>query len=141
MKPVNDQIRVQSRHLVRRGLQLMSTTLFVVGMISGPLNARAEQVGSFASASVDANLARYNPQAQVTGNIKVRGSDTMYPLLSRIGLEFQRRQPKVSVDIKGGGSTKGIEEFLQPPLSKTGKIHIPEERANQFWILASSREL
>ena len=65
----------------------------------------------------------------------------MYPLLSRLSLEFQRRQPKVSVDVKGGGSTKAIEEFLQPPLSKTGKVVLREEKPNQFWLLATSREL
>jgi phosphate transport system substrate-binding protein len=131
----------QRQRLVLKGLQVMGAALFAVGMVSQPVNTRAEQVGPFASVNVDTNLARYNPQAQVTGSIKVRGSETMYPLLSRLSLEFQRRQPKVSIDVKGGGSTKAIEEFLQPPLYKTGKIALREERANQFWFLASSREL
>ena len=65
----------------------------------------------------------------------------MYPLLSRLSLEFQRRQPKLTVEVKGGGSAKAIEDFLQPPLSKTGKVVLREERANQFWLLATSREL
>jgi len=136
MHHANDRQR-----LVLKGLQVMGAALFAIAMVSQPVNTRAEQVGPFASVNVDASLARYNPQAQVTGNIKVRGSDTMYPLLSRVSLEFQRRQPKVSLDVKGGGSTKAIEEFLQPPLSKTGKVVLREERANQFWFLASSREL
>jgi len=109
--------------------------------VSPPRHATAEQHSPFALANVDANLARYNPQSQVSGNFKIRGSDTMYPLLSRLSLEFQRRQPKVSIDVKGGGSTKGIEEFLLPPLKKTGKVVLLEEKASQFWVLASSREL
>lgn len=131
----------QSYWLVLKGLQVMVVTLFATAMVVQPVNAGAEQVGPFASVNVDANLARYNPESQVAGNIKVRGSDTMYPLLSRLSLEFQRRQPKVTIDIKGGGSSKAIEEFIQPPLSKTGKVVLREERAGQFWILASSREL
>jgi phosphate transport system substrate-binding protein len=110
-------------------------------MVGQPLIAAAEQVGPFASINVDANLSRYNPQTQVTGGFKVQGSETMYPLLSRLSLEFQRRQPKVSIEVKGGGSTKAIEEFLQPPLSKTGKVMLLEERSKHFWFLATSREL
>ena len=136
MHDANDQ----SSRLVPKGLLAMALAL-VAGSLIHPMPAKAEQGGPFASVNIDANLARYNPQTQVTGTVKVRGSETMYPLLSRLSLEFQRRQPKVSVDVKGGGSSKGIEEFLQPPLYKTGKVVLLEERANQFWFLASSREL
>ncbi|HKY71858.1 MAG TPA: PstS family phosphate ABC transporter substrate-binding protein [Nitrospira sp.] len=131
----------RSHRLVSKGLRVMGVALFAMTMVSQPANARAEQIGPFASANVDPNLARYNPQSQVSGNLKVRGSDTMYPLLSRLSLEFQRRQPKVSIDVKGGGSTKAIAEFLQPPLYKTGKVVLREERASQFWLLSTSREL
>ena len=134
MHDANDQ----SCRLVPKGLLAMAIALVAVSLIH-PMPAQAEQGGPFASVSVDANLARYNPQTQVTGTVKVRGSETMYPLLSRLSLEFQRRQPKVSVDVKGGGSSKGIEEFLQPPLYKTGKVVLLEDRANQFWLLATSR--
>jgi phosphate transport system substrate-binding protein len=127
--------------LVSKGLQVMAMALVAAGWMSHPTHALAEQVGPFASVNVDANLAHYNPQSQIAGTVKVRGSETMYPLLSRLSLEFQRRQPKVILDVKGGGSTKGIEEFLQPPLYKSGKVVLQEERPNQFWLLASSREL
>ena len=98
MYHANDQ-QSHGRFSIR--LQVMGVALFAMGVISQPVDTRAEQVGPFASVNVDASLARYNPQSQVTGNIKVRGSETMYPLLSRLSLEFQRRQPKVSVDVKG----------------------------------------
>jgi len=101
----------------------------------------AEQGGPFASVAVDPNLARYTPQDQVTGGLQFQGSETMYPLLTRLGMEFQRRQPKVSVNVKGGGSSKAIEEFLQPPPIKTGKIKLKEERSTHFPFIATSREL
>jgi phosphate transport system substrate-binding protein len=103
--------------------------------------AGAEQGGPFASVAVDPDLARYTPQEQVTGGVKIQGSETMYPLLTRLGMEFQRRQPKVSVNVKGGGSSKAIEEFLQPPPIKTGKITLKEERSTHFPFIATSREL
>ena len=130
----------RSVRLVSRGFKLMGTVLFALGMVSQPVNTNAEQVGAFASVNVDANLARYTPQAQVSGSFKVRGSDTMHPLLTRLGVEFQRRQPKVTFDIRGGGSTDSVAKFLEPPLSKVGKVVIFDERAFPP-ILSSSREL
>jgi phosphate transport system substrate-binding protein len=121
-----------------------SYALYLTGMLLAACvasDATAEQGGPLAESSRSGELARYNPQTRVTGTFKVRGSETMYPLLSRLSIEFQRRQPKIAVDVKGGGSTKAIEEFLQPPLSKTGKVMLLEERAASFWLLASSREL
>lgn len=101
----------------------------------------AEVSGPMAAATVDSALAHYNPQAQIVGTFKIQGSETMYPLMSRLTLEFQRRQPKVAIDVKGGGSTKAVAEFLQPPLSKTGKVMLQEERAGSFKMIATSREL
>jgi phosphate transport system substrate-binding protein len=101
----------------------------------------AEIAGPLAVVGSDSSLARYSPQAQVSGSLKIQGSETMYPLLNRLSMEFQRRQPKVGMEVKGGGSTKAIAEFLQPPLSKTGKVMLLEERAKFFPLITTSREL
>ena len=76
----------------------------------------AEQGGPFASLMVDSDLATYNPQAQVSGSLKVQGSDTMSPLMTRLSAEFRRRQPQVTIEVKGGGSTNAVSELLQPPV-------------------------
>ncbi len=115
--------------------------LSVVPLFSAVNPSSAEISGPLAAVIIDPTLARYSPQAQVSGTFKVQGSETMYPLLNRLSLEFQRRQPKVTIDVKGGGSTKAIAEFLQPPLSKTGKVMLLEERASHFKLVATSREL
>jgi phosphate transport system substrate-binding protein len=101
----------------------------------------AEIAGPLAAVGTDSSLPRYNPQTQASGSLKVQGSETMYPLLNRLSMEFQRRQPKVGFEVKGGGSTKAIAEFLQPPLSKTGKVMLLEERAKFFPLITTSREL
>lgn len=113
----------------------------VLQLVHGVKPSSAELSGPFAVAAVDSTLARYAPQAQVSGTFKIQGSETMYPLLSRLSLEFQRRQPKVAIDVRGGGSTKAIADFLQPPLSKVGKVMLPEDRAVSFQLIATSREL
>lgn len=99
----------------------------------------AEQGGPFAAVTVDPDLARYNPQIQVSGGLKVQGSDTMYPLMTRLAAEFQRRQPQVKIEVKGGGSTKAVSEFLQPPA--IGSVVLKEERSKQFLLVTTSREL
>lgn len=113
----------------------------VVQWLSGVTHASAEVSGPLASAAMDASLAHYVPQTQVSGTFKIQGSETMYPLLSRLSMEFQRRQPKVAIDVRGGGSSKAIEEFLQPPLSRTGQVMLKEERAASFRLVSTSREL
>jgi phosphate transport system substrate-binding protein len=125
-----------------RNMWAWSLVLFsLLQLFSGGDRTSAEISGPFAAAAPDSTLARYNPPTQVSGTFKIQGSETMYPLLSRLSLEFQRRQSKVAIDVKGGGSTKAVAEFLQPPLSKTGKVMLPEERAGNFKLIATSREL
>ena len=123
-----------------KGLTILSVALFATGMVSQPAETRAEQLGAVASLNADANLPHYNPQPKVAGNFKVQGSDTMYPLLTRIAMELQRRNPKISFDIRGGGSTEAIAKFLEPPHSKVGKVVIFDERSFPP-LVSSSREL
>jgi len=123
--------------MLRRGAWLIG----VCALAATVVPAAAEQGGPFASVSTDSELTRYTPQTQVKGSLKIQGSETMYPLLSRLSLEFQRRQPNVRIEVRGGGSSKAIEEFLQPPLSKTGKVMLKEERSQYFSLIATSREL
>jgi len=115
--------------------------LAVLIVILGAQPSGAEQGGPFASVAVDPDLAHYTPREPVAGGLRIQGSETMYPLLTRLGMEFQRRQPKVNVSVKGGGSSKAIEEFLQPPPIKTGQITLKEERSAHFPFIATSREL
>lgn len=112
--------------------------LLIALLLTAP-DIQAEQSGPFASLTVDAGLAPYSPQAQVTGALKIQGSDTMSPLMTRLATEFQRRQPQVTVHVKGGGSTKAVAEFLEIPIP--GRIILKEERTNQFLLVATSREL
>ncbi len=89
-------------------------TLLIALLLMAP-GVRAEQGGPFASLQVDTSLAPYSPQAQVSGGLEIQGSDTMAPLMTRLAAEFQRRQPQVKINVKGGGSTKAVSEFLAPP--------------------------
>lgn len=127
--------KTRTKH--RGFLNVAVILLFVVTMTAE--NLRAEQGGPFATLTVDASLASYNPQAQVTGALKIQGSDTMSPLMTRLATEFQRRQPQVTINVKGGGSSKAVSEFLEPSIP--GRIVLKEERPNHFLLLATSREL
>ena len=127
-----------------RSWGILTTSGCLLAILILTLSAReagAEQGGPFASVAVEADFARYNPKDHVTGGLKIQGSETMYPLLTRLGMEFQRRQPKVNVTVKGGGSSQAVEEFLQPPPIKTGQITLKEERSTHFPFISTSREL
>lgn len=118
-------------------LNVAGTVLIALLLLAS--GVRAEQGGPFASLTVDAGLAPYSPQAQVSGALKIQGSDTMSPLMTRLATEFQRRQPQVTMSVKGGGSSKAVSEFLEPPTP--GRIVLKEEQTNHFLLLATSREL
>jgi len=123
-----------------KGLRILGVALFATGMVSQPAETRAEQHGTVASLNADANLPHYNPQPHVAGNFKIQGSDTMYPLLTRLAMEFQRRQPKIAFDIRGGGSTQAVAKFLEPPPGKVGNVVVIDERAFPP-LISTSREL
>ncbi|KXK03992.1 PstS family phosphate ABC transporter substrate-binding protein [Nitrospirales bacterium NOB] len=101
--------------------------------------AQAEQSGPFASLMVDPSLDRYVAKSQIIGGFRVQGSDTMHALMRRLVSDFQSRQPKVAVELRSGGSTKAIAEFVEPP--QPGRIVVKEERAKQALLVSSSREL
>jgi phosphate transport system substrate-binding protein len=123
-----DRVMVFGRILV-----MVLLVLFSVGQ------AVAEHSGPIAHQVVDSSLVRYTPSTQVSGGLKVQGSNTMYPLMTRLAAEFRGRQPQVSIDVKGEGSAKSVSEFLQPP--GVGRIVLKEERSNHVLLVASSREI
>lgn len=108
-------------------------------LLGGASLAQAEQSGPYAGLALDDNLPRYAPQSHVSGGLKVRGSDTMHPLMTRLAGEFQRRQPDVSIEVRTGGSAKAIAEFLEVP--PVGRIALKEERLNHVVLVATSRQL
>lgn len=100
----------------------------------------AELSDPLVAVNVDSVLARYSPKKQVAGAFKIQSSEALYPLLTRLSVDFQRFQPKVNIDLKKG-SSKAVSEFLQPPLSKTGKVVMIDDRASSFQLLATLHQL
>lgn len=119
------------------GIRIVFSALLLV--LGGFNLSSAEQSGPFAALQVDPSFERYVPKSQVVGGFRVQGSDTMHALMRRLVLDFQARQPKVSIDLKAGGSAKAIGEFLEAP--QPGRIVVKEERAKQGLLVSSSREL
>ncbi len=127
---------VSERHsAVSRPFGIVALLLLLFVSIGYP--AFGEQAGPLSAVAPDTRLARYSPGEQVVGVLKIQGSDTMYPLLTRLATEFRRRQPLVAIDVKGGGSAKALADFLRVPAAD----NLKRGRTGQTFLVSSSREL
>lgn len=99
--------------------------------------ALAEHASPHDRPVVDPAIAKYSPPNQVSGGLRIVGSDTMQPLLNRLAAEFRRRHPEASLAVEGGGSAKALPEFLGSPkqVKKSGEAN------GQTLLVASSRRL
>lgn len=100
----------------------------------------AEMNDPFTVVNASSTLTHYSPRKQVSGAFKIQSSEALYLLLARLSADFQKFQPKVSIDVRKG-NLKAVSEFLQPPLSQTGKIMMIDDRASSFQLLATSHLL
>jgi len=126
----------------------MTPTLWKTGALGlvllSPLclagQSAAEHSDPFATVNANSTLSQYSPKKQVSGAFKIQSAEALYPLVTRLSADFQRFQQKITVDVKKG-SSKAVTEFLQPPLSKTGKIMMIDDRASSFQLLATPHQL
>lgn len=103
-------------------------------------HASAEVSNPFVEVNVNSISGPYSPKKHVSGAFKIQSSEALHALLTHLTMDFQRLQPRVSIEVKKG-SSKAVAEFLQPPLSKTGKILMMDDRASSFQLLATSHQL
>jgi phosphate transport system substrate-binding protein len=115
------------------GLALLSPICFAGQSV-------AEHGDPFVTVSANSTSIQYSPKKQVSGTFKIQSSEALYPLLTRLSADFQRFQPKITIDAKKG-NPKAITEFLQPPLRKTGKIMMIDDRPSSFLLLATTHQL
>jgi len=95
--------------------------------------------GPIGKPAVDPTLTSYNAIRNVSGTLKLAGSDTMQPILSRLVKEFRRYHPNASLSVEGGGSSAAVKEFLDTlPRSKP----VSQSKADEpVLLVASSRVL
>jgi len=124
-----------------RSLLGMGTILAL--LITAPL-AQAESPGySGARPPVHPELASYEPQSELSGQLTIAGSETMQPMLAKLGAAFTRQHPQVNFTIEALGSTQGIREFaLGLSLQRRGdKSRDGHGGGGAADLLASSRPL
>ena len=113
---------------------------FVFHLVCFIEQASAEHSDPLTTRNVSSSLAHYDSKNLVSGSFKVQSSEALYPLLTRLTIDFQRFQPKVHIDVKKG-SSNAVAEFLQPPLNRTGKIRMIDDRASSFQLLTTTHQL
>ncbi len=84
----------------RHGMMGMVPFCLLPVLLAGCLASRPPQAAS--QASVDEPAVR----------IRIRGSDTMVPLVLHWSEAYMQRHPGVSIYVKGGGSRRGIESLI-----------------------------
>lgn len=84
----------------------------LLALFALPLTGWAEYAGPSGRPMLDPILEAYMPTTQISGHMKIAGSDTMQPLLARLAGEFRRRHAGARVSIEGGGSDIVLKEFL-----------------------------
>ena len=123
-----------SRHSVRwsSGMASLVSLMITVG-------AATAEHGPMGKPAVDPKVISYTAAREVSGTLKLAGSDTMQTILSRLGKEFRRYHPGAILSIEGGGSSAAVKEFVNtPPRSK------PVSQSNSdepILLVASSRVL
>ena len=58
------------------------------------------------TASIQPDLESYVAQTSVQGRMTIAGSDTMQPVLSKLALDFRRRQPDMKIAVQGTRDSK-----------------------------------
>ncbi len=124
----------RSRLIAVLGSAVGVTVLLVLGGQAG-----AEHAGPVGKPVLDPALTSYEPKTQVSGSLRLKGSDTMQPLLARLASEFRRRHPGAVIRVEGGGSGAGLAELFDRNGAQSkgnGGSSGPE-----IFLAASSREL
>jgi phosphate transport system substrate-binding protein len=121
-----------------RMLWMSAIVLFVAAVAGLSQPGLAQQ-----KPSVDPTVLPYATVTELAGRLTIAGSETMQPLLVRMGAEFRRRYPEVKIVVEGGGSAGAIVDFLEgSAMTRRGDGNvIGHEGGNQVHIMASSREL
>ncbi len=114
--------------------------LSLIHLVFWAEQSSAEHSDPLVTVNANSTLTQYTPKKQISGAFKIQSSEALYPLVTRLIADFQRFQQKIIVDVKRGHS-KAVTEFLQPPLSKTGKIMMIDDRASSFQLLATPHQL
>jgi phosphate transport system substrate-binding protein len=130
---------------MRVGIRLSQRTfrwaLAVTSLVSliVAVDAAMAEHGPIGKPAIDPTLASYNTTREVAGTLKLAGSDTMQPILSRLAKEFRRYHPNALLSIEGGGSSAAVKEFLDTTQrSKAVSQNKPDE---PVLLVASSRML
>lgn len=128
------------RNRYRSTLFIVVVLMPVFNLIVPLLPAAAAQDDLAGSRYTNSTSAHYRQSRIVTGGFKIQCSEALCPFMHLLSSDFQRFQPKITVEVKKG-THKAVTEFLQPPLWKTGKIMMMDDRASSFQLLATPHRL
>lgn len=87
-------------------------TVGLTAMIGTMLALSACGGNNDASSSKSSNASKDNGTEQLSGQIKLDGSSTVYPIMEAIVEEYQAEQPNVKVSVASSGTGGGFKAFI-----------------------------
>lgn len=74
--------------------------------------ASAQPLSPGSQQELDPALTTYQPLNGLSGRVTIAGSDTMKPLMNKLGSQFMHLHRDTRFAVEGGGSSQGIREFV-----------------------------